>query len=101
AAFELAGVHNLQSQDSQRVGIERVERHRAFGRRAEGGEILPEKMRLRQRDHRKLVRSIHLYTTPGCGQGSFERSFVSAEAKGVFVNQALRQAGPEVRRLIV
>src|SRR5205823_11519930 len=55
AALELAGVHNLQSQDSERVGIERVQRHCAFRRRAKSRQVLPKEMRLRQRNHRELV----------------------------------------------
>ena len=48
ASLELARVHDLQSQDADRVGVERIESHRALGRRAKRCEVLAEKVRLRQ-----------------------------------------------------
>src|SRR6478609_6909314 len=47
ASLELAGVHDLQSQDPDRVSVERVESHRALSRRTKRREILAKEMRLR------------------------------------------------------
>ncbi len=95
AALELTGVDNFQSQDSERVGVERVEGHRALGRRTKRREVLAEEMRLRQRHHRELVRPIQLDATPRRGQSPIERlPIIAGEAKGVFVDVDLRQAGP-------
>ena len=47
ASLELARVHDLQSQDSNRVRVERVEGHRALGRRTKRRQVLPKEVRLR------------------------------------------------------
>ena len=73
AALELAGVHDLQPQDPERVGVERIEGHRALGRGAKRREVLAEEVRLRQRDERELVPAIELHRAPGRGQGPIER----------------------------
>ena len=95
AALELAGVHDLQSEDSNRVRVERVEGHRALGRRTKRRKVLPEKVCLRQRHHRELVRPIQLDPTPGRSQGSIKRSRVIAgEPKCIFVDVDLRETSP-------
>ena len=58
ASLELAGVHDLQSQDPERISVERIEGHRALGCRTKRREVLAEKVCLRQRHHRELVRPI-------------------------------------------
>jgi hypothetical protein len=66
AALEPAGVHDLQPEDPDRGGVERIDRHRALGRGAKRREIAPEKMHLRQRDERELIPSIELHrAAPG------------------------------------
>src|SRR6202040_4284465 len=50
ASLELARVHDLQSQDPDRVGVERIKGHRALGRGTKCRDVLTEEMRLRQRD---------------------------------------------------
>ena len=76
ASLELAGVHNLQSQDPERVSVERIEGHRALGRGTKRREVLAEEVRLRQRDQRELVRPIQLDRAPGRSQGPIERGRV-------------------------
>ena len=65
ASLKLAGVHDLQSQDPDRVGVQRIESHRALGRRTKRREVLAEEVRLRQRDHRELVRPIQFDSATG------------------------------------
>ena len=55
ASLKLAGVHDLESQDPDRIGVEWVESHRALRRWTERREVLAEEVRLRQRHHRELV----------------------------------------------
>ncbi len=102
ASLELARVHDLQPQDPDRVGVERIEGHRALGRRAKRREVLPEEVHLRQRDERELVRPIELDRAAARGQGAIERGRVAArKAERVFVDVDLREAGPEVRLPVV
>src|SRR5438445_12210059 len=58
ASLKLARVNDLQSQDSERVGVKRVEGHRALGRRTKRRDVLAEEVRLRKRNERELVRPI-------------------------------------------
>ena len=67
ASLELARVHDLQSEDPNRIGIERVKRHRALCRRTKRREVLAEEVRLRQRHHRELVRPIQFDAAAGRG----------------------------------
>ena len=76
ASLELAGVHDLQSQDPDRVSVERIERHRALGCRTKRREVLAEEVRLRQRNQRELVRPIELDGAPGRSQRPVERGCV-------------------------
>ena len=97
ASLELARVHDLQSQDPDRVGVERIEGHGALGRGTKRREVLAEEMRLRQRDERKLIRPIQFDRATGRGQGAIESGRVGPETKRVFVDEDLREARPEVR----
>ena len=65
ASRKLAGVHDLQSEDAHRVGVQRIEGHRALGRRTKRREVLAEEVRLRKRYHRELVRPIQLDSATG------------------------------------
>jgi hypothetical protein len=47
ASLKFAGMHNLQSQDPDRVGVQWIESHRALGCRTKRREILAKEMRLR------------------------------------------------------
>jgi hypothetical protein len=76
AALELTGVHNLQSQDPERVGVEWIEGHRALGGRTKRREVLAEEVRLRQRHHGELVRPINLDGAPGRSQRPVERGCI-------------------------
>src|SRR6185312_1669930 len=92
AALKLGSVHNLQSQYSERVSVERIEGHRALGRWTKRREVLPKEMRLRQRHHCELVRSIQLDRTARRDERAIERSPVIArKAEGVFVEIDLRE----------
>jgi hypothetical protein len=101
ASFELARVHDLQSQDPERIGVKRVEGHRALGRSTKGRKVLAEEVRLRKHNHRELVRPIQFDSATGRSQGPIERGFAAREAKRVFVEVDLRKAGPEVRLPVV
>ena len=81
ASLELAGVHDLQSQNSERVGVERIERHRALGRGTKRREVLAEEVRLRQRDHRELVRPIQLDRRAGPRLRARSREVASSPGK--------------------
>src|SRR5258705_4627782 len=97
AALKLAGVHDLQSQDPERVGIERVKGHSTLGRRTKRREVLAEEVHLSQRNERELVRPIQLNRAPARSQCPIERGCVSLETERVFVDEDLREAGPQVR----
>ena len=97
AALELACVDDLQSQDPERVAVKRIEGHRTLGRWTKRREVLAKEVRLRQRHHRELVRPIQLDSAPGRRQCPIKRGRVAPEAKRVFVDVDLCEAGPEVR----
>src|SRR5262249_5110671 len=63
----------------------------------EGGEVLTEEVRLRQRDERELVCSVELDPAAGGSQRPIERGRVAREAERVFVDEDLREAGPQLR----
>ena len=69
-------VHDLQPQDPERVGVERIEGHRAFGRRTKRREVLTEEVHLGQRNERELVRPIQLNRAPARSQCPIERGRV-------------------------
>src|SRR6185369_4644660 len=97
AALELASVHNLQSQDADRVSVERIKGHSAFGRRSKRREVLAEEVHLSQRYKRELVRPIQLNRAPAGSQCPIERGRVVLKAKRVFVDVDLCEAGPHIR----
>src|SRR5207248_3999660 len=101
ASLELACVHDLQSQDPERIRVERIKGHRALDCRTKRREVLAKEMHLRKRNERELVRPIQLDRAAGRSQGSIERGPVALEAKGVFVDVDLRETGPQVRLPIV
>ena len=102
ASLELARVDDLQSQDPDGIGVERIQGHRPLGRRTKRREIPAEEVHLRQRDERELVRPIELHRAPAGGQCAVERGRVaSRETKRVFVDVDLRDTGPHVRPPVV
>ena len=65
ASLELAGVHDLKSQDTERVGVERIKGHAALGRRTKRREVPPKEVHLGKRNERELVRPIQFNSAPG------------------------------------
>ena len=101
ASLELAGVNDLQSQDPERVGVERIKGHSALGSRTKRREVPSEEVHLGKRNECELVRPIQLNRAPARSQCPIERGCVSLETKRVFVDVDLREAGPHVRLPIV
>ena len=95
ASLEFAGVHDLQSQDSDRVGVERIEGHRALGR-GQRREIPAEEVVCASATSANWFANRVTPRRAAARARSREPASLP-EAKRVFVDEDLREAGPEVR----
>ncbi len=97
AALEVSGVREHVAHDAERVGVARVQGDRLLRRGAEGGDLAPEEVDLRDARARVLARGVEVHGALRRAERPAERVRPPVVSQGELVDVQAREAGPHVR----